>query len=167
MTARNVCTAWLVVALASSTIVVHGQGGGRGGGGFGGGGGAFTIPTRSVLLTQSLKLSPAQVKVAKATLDAAHKDAADARAKLAAAHSAIGAAISAQGDSAEIDAAIKAYAQASASMADIEMKALADVLKPLPEDVRTASARIDGAIALMRGAFIGKKWDEQVGLRNY
>lgn len=152
------------LVLAAASLGAQGRGGGFGGGG---GGGTFTIPTRLVLLTQTLKLDPAQVKSAKATLDAAFKNAAEARAQLAAAHEAIGAAIQAKKDPDQIASLVKAYSERAAAMTSLEMKALADVLKPLPEDIRAASARIDGAIAIMRAAFIGKKWDEAAGTRNY
>lgn len=170
MITRLLRTACLVIVVTVS--VVAGRDGdvlaqGRRGGGRMGGGGGFASPNRLALLTQTLRLDPAQTKASKAILDLAHKQAADARTQLTAAHAAIGAAIQARKGEAEIAAAVQAYAGRAAAMAELEIKALAEVMKPLPDAMRQDSTRIDAALVLMHAAFVGKKWDEQPGLRTY
>ena len=122
--------------------------------------------TRLQALTESLKLDKTQEKATKAILDAAYKKAVPTREALAKAHAAIGASIAAGDDRGELDRLIAAYATLATGMGELEMTALADVLKPLPDTQRTAPG-VDGAVALMRGAFVGKKWDAPPGEKGY
>lgn len=145
-----------------------GQGGGRGGG-FGGGGGGFTLPTRLVMLTSVFKLEKEQVQAVKTIVDEAAKDptVTTVRAELASAHAAIGAVIEKGATPDAIDKAVKAYADVSQKMANLELAALAKVVKSLTETQRGNATAMTSAVALMRGAFLDKKWDVAPGTSNY
>jgi hypothetical protein len=114
------------------------------------------------------KLTKDQKKTIKGILDEAHKSAAPIRDGLAKTHASIAAAIQANKGQADVDAAVKSYAEQSTAMATVEMKALADVMKALDSDQRANSAAISTAFFLMRGAFLDpKKWDDLPDGRNY
>jgi len=105
-------------------------------------------------------LTKDQKKAIKTLFDDAYKSAAPGREALPKAHAAIGSAIQGKKDQAEIDAAIKSYADQAAAMTSIEVKALADMLKTLTEQQRENNAAVSRAFFLMRGAFNEKKWDD-------
>jgi hypothetical protein len=155
--------------------VLSAQGGSRGGGGAGGGAtrvggaGSFVIPTRMVLLTSTFKLDKDQEQTVRNLIDEASKDprVAATRTELASAHAAIGAAIQAGASPDEVDAAVKTYAAVSQDMASLELNALAKVVKSLHEPQRANAAAMTSAVALMRGAFLDKKWDVAPGAKNY
>jgi len=157
------------IAGGTSSTVGGGQGGGQRGGGLGGGGGGFQMPTRLAMLTTALKLEKEQVQAVKSILDEAAKDAAitAVRAELTTTHAAIGAAIESGAAPDAIDAAIKAYASASQKMANLELSALAKVVKSLTETQRGNTTAMTSAVSVMRGAFLDKKWDATPGASNY
>ncbi len=142
------------------------QRGGRGGGTpTGEGGYQFS---RLEILANAFNLTKDQKKTVKALLDDAHKGAAPTREGLASSHAAIGAAIAANKGQAEIDAAVKQYAQHAAAMTELEMKALAQVLTQLEPEQRTNGAAIRSAFFMMRGIFLDdKKWDAVPDSRGY
>jgi len=159
----------MVGGLAAQGVGGGGRGGGGGGFGGGGGGGGFQMPTRLAMLTSAFKLEKEQAQAVKTIVDEAARDAAVAavRAELATAHAAIGAAIEQHASPDAVDAAIKAYAAASQKMANLELAALAKVVKSLNEPQRGNATAMTSAVSVMRGAFLDKKWDTAPGTSNY
>jgi Spy/CpxP family protein refolding chaperone len=130
-----------------------------------GGGGAGRVSVSSQrsrfdTLDVDFKLTKDQRKTIKDILDAAHKSAAPVRDGLTKAHADIAAAIQAN-KTTDVDAAVQRYAEQSAAMMALEMKALADVMKALTDEQRANNAAVSEAFFLMRGAFLdSKKWDD-------
>ncbi len=152
-----------ILALASAfTVSTSGFAQGKGGGGSKGGG--VTMPSthsRLDALELSFKLTKDQKKAVKLLLDDAHKSAASAREGLTRTRAAIAAAIQGNKGQADIDAAVKSYAEQATVMTAIEMKALADLMKALDAEQRANNAAISTAFFMMRGAFLDpKKWDD-------
>jgi Spy/CpxP family protein refolding chaperone len=112
-------------------------------------------------LDAAFTLTKEQKKSIKALLDDAHKSAAPAREGLTKTRAAIAAAIQGNKGQADIDAAVKAYAEQSAAMTAIEMKALADIMKAVDATQRANNAAVSSAFFLLRGAFLdSKRWDD-------
>jgi Spy/CpxP family protein refolding chaperone len=117
--------------------------------------------SRLIAMEKSFELTKEQKNAVKLLMDTAHKDAAPIREGLTRTHAALGAAVQAGKDQAEIDAAAKAYAEQAAAMAAAEMKAMAAVMKQLTEAQRAMSPAISATFFNMRGAFLdNKKWDD-------
>jgi len=158
----RVTTLAVVVALAGAAVSA--QRGGRGGGGAPTTTGA-EIRSRMEILTDIFTLDKDQRKSIKDALDVHYKNSAAVRAALKKARADLGAAVVGSKPQAEIDAATKAYADATAAMADLEMKALADVRALLTTDQQP---KIQPAFNLMRGIFLDdKKWDEIPEIKAY
>ena len=162
----------IALAMAVAAAAQGGRGGGGGGGGGfggGGGGGGFQMPTRLAALTAAFKLEKAQADAMKAVIDEAAKDPGlvAARGELTTAYAAIGKAVQSGAKPDAIDAAVKAYASVSQKMADLELAALAKAVGSLNETQRGNTGAITAAVALMRGAFLDKKWDVTPGAKNY
>ena len=155
----------LCVAMAVLSALLSAQGGGRPPGG-GGGGSMGMSQTRSAMLTTTLKLDDAQKKQAKTILNDAFKGAAPLRTSLTAARQTLGAAVQA-GDQAQIDQAVSAYAERATAMATAEAQAIAKILRALTPDQQANAAAVQTTASLMRGAFIGKKWDTTPDVRFY
>jgi Spy/CpxP family protein refolding chaperone len=157
-----VLAALVLVALpTSSTAVSAAQ---KGGGGGRGGGGNIALGSsqgRLDILEQAFTLTKEQKKTVKTLMDDAHKSAAPAREGLVRTRAAVAAAVQGNKSAAEIDAAVKSYAEQSAAMAGVEMKALADIMKVLDATQRANNAAISRVFFMMRGAFLdNKKWDD-------
>jgi Spy/CpxP family protein refolding chaperone len=163
---RSRSAAWLLAfvllsSLTRSATVVHAQGDldaptptGR-----------DPIPTNRLdILAASLTLTKEQKSAVKAQLDAAHKSAAPVRAQLLATRAAIAAAVQAGKPQADIDAAVAAHAAELTAMAQLEMKALAEVLAMLTPDQQNA-ARTNGIrtpFFLFRGIFLDNgRWNSE------
>lgn len=117
--------------------------------------------SRLIAMEKSFELTKDQKNAVKLLMDTAHKDAAPIREGLIRTHAALGAAVQANKDQAETDAASKAYAEQAAAMAAAEMKAMAGVMKLLTEAQRGNSAAISSTFFNFRGAFLdNKKWDD-------
>jgi Spy/CpxP family protein refolding chaperone len=148
--------AWVVTVSSDAFAQGRGGGGSRGGG--------IAMPaTRSRLdtLEVNFKLTKDQKKAIKALLDDAHKSAAPAREGLAKTRAAVAAAIQGNKGQADIDEAVKSYAEQATAMTSIEMKALADLMKALDAEQRANNAAVSTAFFMMRGAFLDpKKWDD-------
>ncbi len=155
----------MCLAVAAASAQRGGGGGSRGGGMAGGGMGGS--PTRLVVLTATLKLDDGQKAQAKTVLDAEFKSAAPARKALTAARETLGAAIQAGKDQAEIDRAVAAYATQVTAMAVAEAQALAKIVRTLTPEQQANTSAVQTAVSLMRGAFIGKKWDTVPDVRFY
>jgi Spy/CpxP family protein refolding chaperone len=161
--ALGAAAAMTILGLLTSGL--QAQRGGRGGGGVEGGAYQFS---RLEVLANSFSLTKDQKKAVKTLLDDAHKAAAPTRDALASSHAAIATAIAANKGQAEIDAAVKQYAQQAAAMASLEMKALAQMLTQLDPEQRTNGAAVRTAFFLMRGIFLDdKKWDAVPDARSY
>jgi hypothetical protein len=134
-----------------------------------GGGGGPALPsadqrTRLEILTDALKLDRDQRNAVRATFDAAFKDAAPIRTRLAETRTAL--AVAATTDPSGIPAAARAYADASAAMTALETRALGEVLTSLPAEQRRPGTAT--AFYLMRGIFLdSRRWDEMPRGRNY
>jgi hypothetical protein len=164
----NWALAGLSLALCLAAVVaLSAQGGGRppGGGGGGGGGGMAASQTRLAVVTAALKLDDTQKKQVKTILDDAFKAAAPVRTSLTAARQKLGAAVQA-GDQAQIDQATSAYAEQATAMARAEAQAVAKIASGLKPDQATPAA-VQTTVSLMRGAFVGKKWDTTPDVRFY
>jgi len=135
----------------------------RGGGSRGGGGVPSAPPSRFVVLATALSVAEDNRKPIKETLDSEYKAAAPLRDQLTKARATLAQAVASGSSS---DAAVNEYAAAVAAMATDEMKALAKVMAAVPADQRQ-NARLDTAVSLMRGAFVGKKWDMTPDTRFY
>lgn len=158
------------VIAATMTALPRAQRGGGGGGGRGGGGGEFGgfKLNRLEILTTEFALNKDQKKAIKALLDDAHKSAAPTREALLSTHAAIGAAIAANKNQAEIDAAVKQYGQQAGAMALLEMKTLGQLMGQLEPAQKGNGTAIRSAFFLLRGAFIDpKKWDAPPGPQGY
>ena len=68
---------------------------------------------------------------------------------------------------AEVDAAVKAYAEQAALMVEIEMKALSKVLQSLEKEQRANAAGVQTAFFLMRGMFLEKNWNDIPTAKGY
>lgn len=153
-------------ALISTVSVTSAEqrGGTRGGAGMG----AMMIrPTRLAVFVAMFSMTDAQKKRTKDILDAEYRAAAPLRDALTKTRAALGQAIEDDKEAAEIDQAVTAYAAPVSAMAASEMKALAKFLEPLEPDQRRSAATLQTVVYLMRGAFIGKKWDTEPDLRFY
>jgi hypothetical protein len=153
--ARQLAGALLLLLMAATAAAAQGRGGG------GGGGADFSIdPMRLARLERfelALKLDKEQKKAVKAVLDEGHKNAAPVRQQLSAARASLGAAVVAGKPQDEIDTLTRAYGVAAAAMTRLEMQALGDILKPLPDAQRSGAGR---AFSMIRGIFLDeKKWD--------
>jgi hypothetical protein len=150
-----------IFACSAAAVIVSGVTGmawaQRGGGGAPGiPGGAFPF-SRLESLEANFKLAGDQKKAVKAVLDDAHKSAAPVRDALLKTHAALGAMGLSQ---AEVDAAAQAYAEQAATMARIEMEAIAKVLAIADPQLQNAQA-IQAAFYMARGMFLKNgKWDE-------
>jgi len=157
----------LTVAVCLAAEGPLAQRGGGGGGGAPGGFSGISSQSRLGMLTAALHLTDAQKKDAKAILDAASKEAAPIRAALEQARTPIGVAIQAGRDQAEIDRTVAVYADRAAAMAGAEMRALATIVHGLTPEQQANASGITTAEYLMRGAFLGKKWDTAPDLKFY
>jgi Spy/CpxP family protein refolding chaperone len=161
---RHLLVGLLVLASALAVAGI-GLAQGKGGGGSrgGGGGGVAMSSNRSRLdaLEVNFTLTKDQKKAIKAILDDAHKSAAPARDGLVKARADVAAAVQANKGQAEIDAAVKSYAEQSTAMATIETQALADLMKALDPPQRANQGAVSAAFFMLRGAFLDpKKWDD-------
>jgi hypothetical protein len=130
-------------------------GGGRGGIAF----------TRGELLETGFKMTSAQNKQTKATLDEAQKTAAPLREALTKSRAARLAALQAGRPQTEIDATSQEYAAAATAMTELEMSALGKVLQGLDASQR---ANAGGGFYLMHGMFLdAKRWDDIPDNRSY
>ena len=160
---RRTVVVSVVVALTGAGAAVSAQRGGRGGGTPTTTG--AEIRSRMEILTDIFTLDKDQRKAIKESLDGHYKNSAVVRAALKKARTDLGAAVVANKPQPEIDAAVKAYADATAAMADLEMKALADLRALLTTEQQP---KIQPAFNLMRGIFLDdKKWDEIPEIRAY
>ena len=127
------------------------------------------MPTRLAMLTSAFKLEKEQAQAVKAIVDDAAKDASIAavRGELPTAYAAIGAAIEKGASPDAVDAAVKTYAAVSQKMADLELAALAKIVKSLTDTQRGNATAMTSAVSVMRGAFLDKKWDVTPGANNY
>ena len=141
----------------------------RGGaGGARAGGGAMMMPTdRESVLTAILFLKGDQKKSFKSVMDEAYKNAAPVRDELAKARKVIGELIDQDAPSESLSQAAEPYGAQAAAMTAAEMTALAQVLALLSEEQRPNTGTINTSASLMRGAFIGKKWNTKVDERFY
>jgi len=124
--------------------------------------GGFTPSNRLDSLATDLGLTDVQKKEAKTLLDATYKDAAPVRQRLATTRAAVVLAVTASKPPAELQAAASAYAADVAAMTEIEMTALARVLKMLTDEQNAAvkTNGIRGPFFLVRGMFLDdKKWN--------
>ena len=163
----------LTVAIVAGTIAAPMAQRGGGGGGMRGGGRGMTMgvaPTRLQVLTAILALSDEQKKQVKQILDAEYKAAAPLREELAKSRETLGFAIRDEQGQSVIEEAVSEYAVPVGAMAAAEMKALAKIIGvrgPLSKDEPPSSSAIQTAAYIMRGAFIGKKWDTAPDARFY
>jgi hypothetical protein len=142
----------------------------RGGGGGGGGGDMSfsTTPSRFGILNAAFTFDKEQEKQVKATLDEAQTAAAPTRQALKTTRDALAAAIIGKASGPYLEQAVRAYASPVAAMASLEMKALADVLRPLPPAQRGNQTAVQTAFFLMRGMFLDeKKWYKVTDGRAY
>jgi Spy/CpxP family protein refolding chaperone len=159
----------LAVSVAAALLLPAGvaaQRGGRGGGGGGGLGASPAPPTRMAIFEAAFTLEGAQKKQIKTILDAGYKNAAPLRDQLAKARIALGAAIQ-TGKSEDIEAATKNYAGQVTAMMQAETKALVEFMQVLTEEQRANQTASQSALYMMRGIFVGKKWDMAPDTRFY
>jgi alkanesulfonate monooxygenase SsuD/methylene tetrahydromethanopterin reductase-like flavin-dependent oxidoreductase (luciferase family) len=171
MSARRMARVLLGTAVAAALLLLPTElsaqrGGGRGGGG-GGGGGSAAPATRMAIFTATFTLDSAQKKQVKAIFDAGYKDAAPLRDELAKARVALGTALQTGKSAAEIDAATKAYATQATAMMQAETKALSQFVLALNEEQRANTTALQSTLSMMRGIFVGKKWDMAPDLQFY
>ena len=157
MFSRYVLLGVLTAALAATASAQRGGGGGGRGGGMGGGGGMMSPPNRMEQLTQALNLNKDQRKEVKSILDEGQKEAAPLREQLAQARAQVAAAIDGGKSQAEIDQAVKSYADLQARMAAIEMKAFSRLFKALDADQQQKTRPV---FVMMSGLFLSKNWAE-------
>ena len=129
--------------------------GGRGGGG-GGRGGAARLDT----LIDTFKLTRDQEKAIKTQIDEVAKGAPPVRDALAKARATLAAAIQAGKPQADIDAAAAAYAAEMPTMAALEMRALAEVMRVLTPEQRGNQTGVRSTFFLVRNAFVTRNWNE-------
>jgi hypothetical protein len=132
-----------------------------------GGAGMGAAPTRLLALTAIFALSDEQKKQVKEILDAEYKAASALREELAKSRETIGLAIRDEQGQSVIDEAVSEYATPVGAMAAAEMKALAKIIAALGHEEPPSSTAIQTAAYIMRGAFIGKKWDTAPDTRFY
>lgn len=134
----------------------------RGGGGFGGSVPSSSMEdfTRLERLELVFTLDRDQKREVKNLFDATHKSAAPIREGLTKTRDALGNAIKAARPQEEIDAAIRAYAEQSTKMVELEAKSLAELLAMLTPEQRGNGAAIQTAFFLVRGMFLdNRRWD--------
>ncbi len=159
MNARRLVMGLVIVALATAGLAAQRRGGG--------GRGGLNIGARGRMDTLALAfdLDKDQRKTIKAVLDEGFASAAPVRAELKKTRAALGAAAIGT-DAAALETATKAYAVQAAAMTAIEMRAFAEVLKPLSPAQKAKGTAL--AFVLMRTAFLDdKKWDDIPSVHSY
>jgi hypothetical protein len=150
---------WVGVLAAVTVATGSAQ---RGGGNRNGGGNmenmpmAPSRPNRLEILTQYLKLDKDQRRDVKNVMDEGQKEAAPLRDRMAKSRAELAAAVEGS-KTAEIDSAVKSYAELQTKMAAVEMKAFAQVYKLLDSDQQQKTG---GVFPMMAGVFKGKNWTE-------
>jgi Spy/CpxP family protein refolding chaperone len=112
------------------------------------------------ILTDTFSLTKDQERAIKALMNDAEKSATPVREALAGARPAIVAAVQGGKAQPEIDAVVLAYATQATAMTALEMQALAQVMQTLTPAQRANQSGVRATFYLMRGAFIGKHWDD-------
>ena len=167
MKARTAAGALMVaaaIAVAGDGVLLAQRGGSRGGAPAG----MVVTVTRLTLFTSLLQLDDTQKKRVRQILDAEYRAAAPIREQLVKLRATIGEAIQAEAEGEIVDRAVAAYAEPVTAMAVAEAKATARILDVLTPEQREYNKRSIPTIAsMMRGAFVGKKWDMTPDLRFY
>lgn len=141
------------------------RGGGTGGGGMRGAGGGRGVPmsaNREDVLTAILFLNNDQKKQFKTIMDTTYKSAAPLRDELTKTRSVIGSLIDQDAPTESISQAVDGYAAPVARMTAAEVTALARVLALLTPEQQPNAGTVQTSVSLMRGAFVGKKWNARV-----
>jgi hypothetical protein len=123
--------------------------------------GSVSIQLRRLeLLEEAFDFKGDAKKAVKTIFDEAHKSAAPVREQLAAARSAIVAALQAGAPQTEMDAAVKAYAEVAGTMTALEMTSLGKALQTLDKSALSNTTALQSAFFLTRGMFLNKdRWD--------
>jgi Spy/CpxP family protein refolding chaperone len=152
---RLLLTGLLVISVASAQRG-GGRGGRGGGGGMEGGGFAMAAPSKFDTISETLKLTKDQKKALKTNFDESHKAAAPLRDQIAKARLAVGEAVQTGKGEEEIKKLASGLGALEAQMAEIELKAFAQIYAGLEKDQR---AGMSGVFPMMKGMFSGKNWN--------
>jgi Spy/CpxP family protein refolding chaperone len=162
----RVGTGLAVVVLAGGLCAGVAAQGRRGGGGGGTPLPAVDLRSRLQILTDAFGLERDARNAVRATLDAAHTEAAPLRASLVKTRAALAEAVAAGGPPETIAEAARAYGAAATAMTAHEMKALVKVREHLTPEQRKQGTAV--AFYLMRGMFLDdRRWDVRPERRNY
>jgi Spy/CpxP family protein refolding chaperone len=151
----------LSVATAVGLLAQRGRGGG------GGAPGPTTdLRSRLQILTDAFTLERDARNAVRATLDAAHKEAAPLRAALVTTRAALAETVASGASADARSAAARAYGEAATRMTSHEMKSLVKLREHLTPDQRKQGTAV--AFYLMRGMFLDdRRWDERPEGKNY
>jgi hypothetical protein len=162
MIIRFLLVAVLAAGFALAQDEEGGGGGGRGGGGDmgGGGGGAMAprMPTTLDRLVTQCKFNDAAKKSVKATLDAAHKDAAALRKQIPLNREQIAQAVQTGKSPAEIKQLSETQGTALADIKQLELKAFATIYNSMTADQKKASGQ--ALYVVLNGLLMKKNWNE-------
>jgi Spy/CpxP family protein refolding chaperone len=167
MIAKLLLSGILACALASAQRGGGGMGEGMGevsGGGGRGGGmdipsmGSAARPSRLDRMSLALKLNKDQKKSLKTILDDGQKEANPVRDQMAKSRQAIGDAIQGSKSPDEINQLVGSEAVLETQMAQIELKAFADIYKGLDKDQQALTRSV---FQMMKGIFSGKNWNTE------
>ena len=156
MFVRLLLTGILAVTLAPAQRGGGGRGGGSRDSGMGGGGFPMSVASKFDTIATMLKLDKDQKKALKTTFDDSQKEAAPIRDQMAKARLVIGEAVQAGKSEEEIKTLTSSLGTLEAQMAEIELKAFAQVYKSLEKE-QIAGTR--GLFPMMKGMFSGKNWN--------
>lgn len=118
-----------------------------------------TVLNRLDIFATLFDLNGDQKKDVKAWFDESHKATEESRKGLAATRAALATALQTGKPQAEVDAAAAAYAVHVTAMTDAEMAAFAKLITRLDATQRANQAAIATSFGLMRGMFVGNKWN--------
>jgi hypothetical protein len=124
------------------------------------------LRSRLQILTDAFGLERDARNAVRATLDAAHKDAAPLRAALVKARTALADAVATGASADARTAAARAYGEAAAAMTAHEIASFVKMREQLTAEQRKQGTAV--AFYLMRGMFLDdRRWDERPEGRNY
>ena len=115
-------------------------------------------PSRLDRMTLALKLNKDQKKAVKTILDDAQKEANPVRDQMAKSRLAIGDAIQESKSQDEINQLVTSEAAVESQMAQVELKAFAEIYKGLDKEQQALTRSV---FQMMKGMFSGKNWNSE------
>ncbi|HTX36060.1 MAG TPA: periplasmic heavy metal sensor [Bryobacteraceae bacterium] len=121
----------------------------------------MTRPEPLDQLAQMLKLNKDQKKDVKGIMDETEKEVTPLRENMVKSREQVGAAIEAGKSQAEIDQAVKSYADLEAQVSTVEAKAFSKIFSSLDADQKTNAQALVNSLMFMHEVFKRKNWNTQ------